>query len=140
MKESEINILLVEDNSDHQLLAQMAVNRINMNINLTVCENGEEALALLEKKQFCPDIALLDIELMHDLDGFDVAQQIRKNPNLSRTDIIYYTGYDNPEYKALAEETGALDYILKNEDMSVTVTKLKQVIGDWSNKRRLERA
>lgn len=49
MKESEINILLVEDNSDHQLLAQMAVNRLNMNINLTVCENGEEALALLEK-------------------------------------------------------------------------------------------
>lgn len=140
MKESEIHILLVEDNSDHRLLAQMAVNRLNMNIKLTVCENGEEALELLEKKRLRPDIALLDVELMHDLDGFDVAQWIRNNPNLTKTDIIYYTGYDNPEYKALAQETGAFDYILKNEDMSVTVTKLKQVIGDWSNKRRLERA
>jgi CheY-like chemotaxis protein len=140
MKESEINILLVEDNSDHRLLAQMAVNRLNMNIKLTVCQNGEEALELLERKHFCPDIALLDVELMHDLDGFDIAQWIRKNPHLNNTDIIYYTGYESPEYKALARETGAFDYILKNEDMSVTVTKLKQVIGDWSNKKRFERA
>jgi CheY-like chemotaxis protein len=132
----EIKILLVEDNSDHALLAQMAISRLDMNINLTVCANGQDALEMMDTHGFSPDIALIDIELMNGLDGFDVAMQIREKPHLNHTDIIYFTGYENPEYEVLANKTGAFDYILKHEDMSITVTRLKKSIGKWSERRR----
>lgn len=138
MKLNEIKILLVEDNSDHQLLAKIAVSRLDMNINLTICENGAEALKVLEKKRLCPDIALIDVDLMNDMNGFDVAARIRQLPHLSGTDIIYFTGYDSPEYEARANQTGAFDYILKHDDMSITVTRLKKVIAEWRDRRKLE--
>lgn len=138
MSLKEIKILLVEDNPDHQLLAEMAFKRIDLNIHLKACENGEEAIELVEKELFNPDIVLLDVDLMNELNGFEIAEYLKKLPQFERTGIIYYTGYDNPEYKAMAEETGAFDYILKDYDMSVTVRQLKSVIERWLEGEPLE--
>lgn len=131
MSSKEINVLLVEDNTDHQLLAEMAIKRLGQNIKLTSCDDGDEALELVDNQNFTPDIILMDIELMCGENGFEVAKTLKTRPQLKNAEVIYYTGYDNPEYEALAKETGAFDYIMKHTDMSVTVTQLKKVIERW---------
>ncbi len=135
MESKEITILLVEDNPDHQLLAKMAIKRLEKKFSLIVCDDGETAIEKLEKG-LIPDVILLDVVLMNEVNGFDIARHIRQIPQLEETCIILYTGYENPEYIANSKQVGAFAYLLKDDDMSVTVTKLKRIIESWQKERK----
>ncbi len=63
-----MELLLVEDNPADVELTQRALDRAEFHVNLTVAEDGEEALAILRKEdQFAqlprPDLILLDLNM-----------------------------------------------------------------------------
>jgi DNA-binding response OmpR family regulator len=70
------------------------------------------ALALAAVAGFHPEIILLDIR-MPDMDGFEVCQSIRKNPQFASIIIIMLTSVGEVEDKIKGIDIGANDYVVK---------------------------
>ncbi len=68
-----LNILVVEDESVNQKILKNLLEKNKYNV--TVAENGEEALRVLEKRSF--DVILMDI-YMPEMNGYETAKLIRK--------------------------------------------------------------
>lgn len=99
------NILVVDDDKDIRELVAIYLKTEGFNVKLA--ENGEEALALIEKNKF--DLVILDV-MMPKIDGLETLIKIRKNHIMP---IIFLTA-KNEEIDMIKGLTlGADDYIGK---------------------------
>jgi two-component system CheB/CheR fusion protein len=81
-------ILLVDDNRD--LAESMGELLTHMGYEVRVAFSGEEALCLARELE--PHAVILDIGLP-DMDGCEVARQLREDPRFERTLLVAMTGY-----------------------------------------------
>ena len=70
--------------------------------------DGEEALARASVLR--PDLVLLDV-MMPRIDGFEVAQRLRRNPQTANTSIIMLTAKALSADKVTGLQSGADDFI-----------------------------
>ena len=70
--------------------------------------SGEEALRKIKKE--LPDLVLMDIMLEGEMDGVEVAQQIRE---LYGIPVIFLTAYSDPETLGRAKLTEPFGYLIK---------------------------
>lgn len=91
-KQRPAQVLLIEDNVGDALLTRRAFKSAKIANQLTVASSGEEALALLLKKEeqtgsLMPDIILLDLNLPQ-MSGQDVLSFIKNNEKLRHIPVI----------------------------------------------------
>jgi diguanylate cyclase (GGDEF)-like protein len=93
------------------------LNRIKLSINLeeagcevTLAENGEEALQKLRAQPF--DTVLLDL-MMPVMDGFTVMQHVKTDASLQRIPFIVISGEEDLSSVVRCIEMGAADYLTK---------------------------
>jgi CheY-like chemotaxis protein len=116
-KERILNILLVEDNQNDVVLIQEAFRENNLLHLMKVAGDGQEALDLLKsngkpgafKK---PDIIMLDIN-MPVLNGFELLNQLRADPELCSIPVVMLTVSNRQEDVARAYRSGARSYLHK---------------------------
>ncbi len=94
-------LLIVEDNVDAARTLQEAL-RIE-GYEVAIAHSGREAIDLVDT--FVPDVVLCDIGLP-DMDGHDVARELRAKPNTALSILIALTGYASPEDKQQAASAG----------------------------------
>jgi two-component system cell cycle response regulator DivK len=101
-------ILVVEDQEDNRQILRDLLG--NAGYELTEAENGEEAIAAVDRRR--PDLILMDIQLPL-MDGYEATRRIRTNPDLKTVPIIAVTSYalSGDEAKALA--AGCDGYVTK---------------------------
>ena len=101
-------ILVVEDQEDNRQILRDLLG--NAGYELTEAENGEEAIAAVDRRR--PDLILMDIQLPV-MDGYEATRRIRTNPDLKSVPIIAVTSYAlaGDEDKALA--AGCNGYVTK---------------------------
>jgi CheY-like chemotaxis protein len=105
------SLLLVEDHKMNQMVARKTLERKWQNIQLTVAENGQNAIDLLREQDF--DIVLMDIQ-MPVLDGFEATKYIRENmPEKAGLPILAMTAHAQITKDEKFKETGMDDYVLK---------------------------
>ncbi len=75
--------------------------------------NGREAMA--EAAQHKPDLVLLDI-MLPPPSGFEVCEQIKKDPETRHAAVILMTGLQHPENRLRGLEVGADDFLQKPFD------------------------
>jgi putative two-component system response regulator len=103
-------ILIVDDDDRNcQLLAAMVESFTH---DWAVARTGLEALAML---RLDIDLVLLDV-MMPGMDGFHVAQRIRRDPEGAHVPIIMVTALTSKEDRLRAVEAGANDFIAKPVD------------------------
>jgi signal transduction histidine kinase len=115
-------ILVVDDNQD-------AADSLGMMLELDghqtrVVYSGQAAIA--EARSFTPDVILLDIGLP-EMDGYDVARLLRRDPVLAKVRLVALTGYGQPEDRDRALKAGFDDHLVKPvapQDLAVTLEKL----------------
>lgn len=93
---------------------------------VTLAENGEKAVSLVEKNSF--DLIILDI-LMPGTDGFEACRQIRKN---SQVPILFLTALGEEKDHLQGYSSGADDYIVKPFPLSVLVEKCNSIINRYT--------
>lgn len=76
---------------------------------LTACD-GEAALAVLRREK--PLVVLLDI-MMPKLNGFEVCREIRQDPELEKTYVIFLTARGQKSDEEMALESGGDSYLTK---------------------------
>ncbi len=117
-------ILIVEDDSDLQIIYQKKLTHAGHEVFLAT--TGQEALLLVRSKK--PDIILLDVMLPGGQNGFDVLEQIKRDPNLSKTPILILTNLDTEQNTAMS--IGASDYIIKaNTSLDEMVEKVNKYLN-----------
>ncbi|WP_294965725.1 hybrid sensor histidine kinase/response regulator [Sulfurimonas sp.] len=83
---------------------------MDLDAEIECVESGAEALELIKIK--VPDLILLDI-IMPNMNGYEVCQTIKKEPETNNIPIIFLSALDDIESKIKAFEVGGVDYITK---------------------------
>ena len=120
-------MLLVEDNDINRQVAQELLEGFGLDV--TVAENGEDAIAMLQEAQF--DGVLMDMQ-MPVMDGVTATRLIRKNPNFSKLPIIALTANVMVSQQNEFLDAGITDHIAKPIDPDRLVATLaKWVRPTW---------
>lgn len=124
-------ILIVDDEQSGQNTLEALL--LLGNYNLIFAPNGNEALQ--KAREFIPDVILLDI-MMPDMDGFEVCQQIRSDPDLFEIPVIMVTALDDRDSRLRGLEVGANDFVTKPFDRVELRTRIR-TIAYLNRQRRL---
>jgi diguanylate cyclase (GGDEF)-like protein len=114
------SVLVVDDDPDVARFVE--VNLRSAGYDVTVASNGEEALE--RAVELRPDLVLLDV-MMPKLDGFEVAQRLRRDARTSAASIIMLTAKALSSDKVLGLSSGADDYIIKPFDPVELLARVK---------------
>ena len=122
----ELRILLVEDNTINQILAQRLVHKRGDQIVVT--SNGREALAALERERF--DLILMDVQ-MPEMSGIEVTAAIRRKEKETggHIPIIATTASAMKEDKERCLEAGMDAYISKPIEREVLFETIGALTG-----------
>jgi CheY-like chemotaxis protein/MinD-like ATPase involved in chromosome partitioning or flagellar assembly len=101
-------ILIVDDEFDTLRLVGLMLER--QGYKIVAAENGQQALEEVSKE--IPDLILLDV-MMPGMDGIEVAQYLRANPETEDVPIIMFTAKSQVEDKVTGLEAGADVYLTK---------------------------
>lgn len=101
-------ILVVDDNEDSALSLAMMLSI--MGHDTRTAHDGESAVATAES--FLPEIVLLDIGLPK-LNGYEVAERIRKQPWGASMFLIAVTGWGQDEDRQRSSEVGLNVHMVK---------------------------
>jgi len=125
-------ILVVDDDPD--IARFVEVNLRSAGYDVSVAADGEEALE--RAGELRPDLVLLDV-MMPRIDGFEVAQRLRRNPQTSNTSIIMLTAKALSTDKVLGLTAGADDYIIKPFDPIELLARVKGTLRRAKEMRNL---
>ena len=126
------SILVVDDDPD--IARFVEVNLRSAGYDVSVAGDGEEALE--RAAEIRPDLILLDV-MMPRLDGFEVAQRLRKNPQTANTSIIMLTAKALSSDKVTGLQSGADDYIIKPFDPIELLARVKGTLRRAKEMRNL---
>jgi two-component system, OmpR family, response regulator len=118
-------ILLVEDESDIQMLASMTLEDLG---GFTVEVAGSALEALTKASAFRPDLVLLDY-MLPDFDGLETLASLRRMPGLEATPVVFMTARAQNREVEEYRQSGAIDVILKPFDAMTLADRVHEI---WS--------
>lgn len=132
-----INILMVEDNSDHAILAKMCLER-EPNFYVKIVASSEECLRALKNEKY--SIVLLDYNLPFE-DGLSILKRLQKD-NYSEAPVVLVTGHGHEKIAVEAMKAGAFDYVVKSGDYPGILPNVVKRVTDkfriYREKKRME--
>ncbi|OJI07835.1 hypothetical protein BK004_00090 [bacterium CG10_46_32] len=101
-------VLLAEDD---QFLRRMYATKLSQaNVSAVLAEDGKQALDCARKQT--PALIVLDI-LMPKMDGFEVLEELKKDPVLKDVPVVLLTNLSEAEDISRAKKLGAAEYLIK---------------------------
>lgn len=130
-----IEILLVEDNPGDVRLTKKGLQQGKVLNNLNVVPNGIEAMSFLRQEgEYAdaprPDLVLLDLD-MPKMDGREVLQEIKTDPDLKRIPVVVLTSSDAEEDIAKSYDLHANAYLTKPVDFDGLLEVINRIEGFW---------
>ena len=116
-------ILVVDDMTTTLLLLH---DLLKDTYEVKIAKSGTKALEILESPNDI-DLILLDIE-MPDINGYDVCKRIKNNEQTKNIPIIFITGRTSQEDEEYGLSLGAIDYITKPFNKTITKLRLKNYL------------
>jgi CheY-like chemotaxis protein len=132
LKDQPIKIFLADDNRGDCLLFGRALSELNIYTRLTVVNNGEQILQILElNKAVPPDIIFLDVN-MPGKSGYDCLDEIRQDPAFNQVPVIMMSTSNAVETVNKAYKHGANLYICKPNSFPKLKEMLRQILAmEW---------
>jgi two-component system, chemotaxis family, response regulator Rcp1 len=130
-----IEILLVEDSPADAGLTVEALKTAKIANNLSIAEDGEEAMDFLYRrgkhaKAPRPDLILLDLNLPRK-DGREVLREIKTDPSLKRIPVVVLTTSKDERDVMGSYEAFANCYITKPVGFEQFMSVVQSVEGFW---------
>ena len=93
--------------------------------DVVTAEDGFKALAICDEEQV--DIILLDI-MMPGMDGFEVCERLKANPNTAHIPVVMVTALDQPSDRVRGLKAGADDFLTKPVNDLQLVARVKSLV------------
>lgn len=104
-----MKILLIDDDPAIQMIVAATLEATGR-MEVARAASGQEGLARARAEP--PDLILLD-HFLPDVDGPDLLDELRRDPRLRQTPVIFLTGRSEPEEVTELERLDALGVITK---------------------------
>ena len=131
--EEGARILVVDDDSATRMLVRRTLERDGYVVD--EADDGKVALGIFE--QVNPAVVLLDGS-MPEMDGFTVCAELQSRPTAKNTPILMVTSLDDEGSIARAFEAGASDYITKPVNWTVLRHRLRRMIAESQDQKRVD--
>ncbi|MBI3072006.1 MAG: response regulator [Deltaproteobacteria bacterium] len=132
--EDKVNILLVDDQEDGLTVLEAILSPLRQ--NLVTARSGAEALRQMLALDFAA--VILDVQ-MPGMDGFEVANIVRKREKTKSTPLIFLTAGHRTEASVFrGYAAGAVDYLFKPVEPEILKSKVS-VFVDLARKTELVR-
>jgi CheY-like chemotaxis protein len=137
-KAKNATILLVEDDPGDQELTRRALEEDVVRTDLRIVNDGKEALDYLHREGAFtdpensprPDLILLDLN-MPRVDGRQVLEQVRENPDISRIPVIALTTSDEEEDVLRSYDLGCKSFIKKPVEIDTFIETIRELQHYW---------
>lgn len=116
------HILMVDDVTTN---LKSAAEVLQPFYQLSMAKSGKQALQFLKKNT--PDLILLDL-MMPEMNGYEVMEQIRLNPQTANIPIIFLTADTETSSEMKGLQMGAMDYITKPFESEVMLGRIEKVL------------
>lgn len=130
-----IQVLLVEDNEADVELTRETFEHSKLNVELTVAQDGVEAIDYLTGRKSArraprPDLILLDLNLPK-VDGRQVLSTIKDDSELKKIPVVVLTSSDAEADVAASYQLGANCFITKPGDFRKYQDVVHALEGFW---------
>lgn len=118
-------ILVVDDQMENRLLVVTLID--SLGYQPLEASDGVEALALVRAEH--PDLVISDI-LMPTMDGYEFVRQLREDPTLAATEVIFYSAhYREREARNLAKACGVSHVLVKPCEPQDILSAINQALA-----------
>jgi CheY-like chemotaxis protein len=139
-----LQVLLVEDNPDHEELIRRAFAEREPRVTVAVARHGEEALDYLHRRGEYQDpsrsprprLILLDLRLPR-VDGLEVLGEIKSSPTLRSMPVVVLTTSDSEHDVARAYAQHANSYLVKPAEFARIRELIDRMQSYWLGMNRL---
>ncbi|MDP7591922.1 MAG: response regulator [Litorilituus sp.] len=134
MKNKSVNILIVDDKPDNIAILSKILKPF---YQVVAALNGNKALEIANSDNK-PDLILLDI-MLPDLDGYQVCQRLKEQPNTRTIPVIFITSKDQSEDEEYGLQVGAVDFLTKPINQAIVKARIKTHLALNNQTKELER-
>jgi CheY-like chemotaxis protein len=116
--ERQYRLLLIEDNPADVDLLRRALTAAGLDYQLTIVDDGAEALALFRPGSAtpAPDLAIVDLNLPKH-SGLEIIEQMRGNPAFAEVPVVVLSSSSAPRDRAKMDKFHVKRYIVKPADL-----------------------
>jgi len=119
------NLLIVDDTPDITFTLKKLFEEVSGDYKVVISESGEDCLKLI-KKEFTPDVILLDI-MLPGINGWETLKRIKKNEKWSKIPIIILTACTDDYTRGTGRHIGD-DFIEKPFEFEDLKNKVEQLV------------
>jgi len=118
-------VLIVEDDG---FLASIYAQKLEVEgFTVSFATNGEDGLRLTQKDH--PDLVLLDL-LMPKMNGFEVLEKLKADPELAPIPVLILTNLGQKEDVERCLRLGAAGYVIKAHSLpQETINRVKEILA-----------
>ncbi|MGD8717230.1 MAG: response regulator [Candidatus Zixiibacteriota bacterium] len=116
-------ILVVDDEESIRLVVSFTLEQAGYDVENAA--NGDDCLEKVYS--FSPDLVLLDL-MMPLVDGWEVLNLLRSNPETERIPVILLTAKGEIRDKMFALQQGASDYVTKPFSKEELLSRISQAL------------
>jgi len=138
------NLLVIEDNPADVDLLRRALATAELDCQLTVVDDGADALALFRPGAVTqvPDLAIVDFNLPKH-SGLEVIEQMRANPKFADVPVVIMSSSSAPRDRSSLEKFRIRKYIVKPADLEEFMRigwQIREVLGMAGAQEKASRA
>jgi CheY-like chemotaxis protein len=131
--------LLVEDNSQDEMLILLALRKALVDAHIDVVRDGQQAIDYLfctgefsERTESLPAIVLLDMNLPK-LSGLDVLARVRAEPQTRLLPVVVFTSSNDGRDRLRSYCAGANSFVCKPLEFAGVMIRAGQLSTYWTN-------
>jgi CheY-like chemotaxis protein len=124
-------ILLADDNS---ALRKALANELRLK-GFDVIEAGDGYEAVRLAQQYAPDLIVIDLDMPRQ-NGLKAVAQIRNDPALVSTRVVFFSGLEDDVMRQMALDLGCVDFVDKLEGLDRIIASIEaRAVADIETKR-----
>ncbi|MBT8254503.1 MAG: response regulator [Bacteroidia bacterium] len=126
-----LEILLIEDDVIEVMKLRRTIKSLELNHKITVAENGEDAIKILNTVEKLPELILLDLN-MPKINGIEFLSIIKKDDRFHHIPAVILSTSSNRSDIVECYRIGIAGYVIKPLKYEDYVEKIEKLLAYWS--------